>query len=132
MNPWVVILLIAAGVVYLLDYLLRRKKWSANSKTEKISLLVNMFTVGPNVFLAVLGSLWGISTGSPETAFGEIVYDVTLTMGSIYFIIAGVAEISSLILRKIGKAKASLWVNIIALIYIAVVLSVNTLSGYVM
>ena len=132
MNPWIIILLLAAGVVYWLDYLLRRKAWHNNSKEEKISLLVNMFSVGPYVFLSVLGALWGIVPGSPETALGEVLYDVTLTMGGIYFVVAAVAAILSLVLRKKGKLKASIWINVIALTYIATVLAVNSLAAKIL
>ena len=129
MNPWAVILLITAGAVFGLDYLFRRKKWRDNSKSEKISLIVHMFSVGPYAFLSVLGLLWGIASSSPETAFGEKLYYVTLTMAGIYFIIAIAAIILSFVLRKKGKIKASIWVNIIALLYIAVVLAVNHLAS---
>ena len=129
MNPWIIILLAAAGALFGLDYLLRRKKWNENSREEKISLLVNMFSAGPYVFLSALGLLWGIVPGSPETAFGKVLYDVTLTMGGIYIVVAAAAVISSLVFRKKGKLKASIWVNIIALAYIAVVLAVNSLAG---
>lgn len=72
MNLWIIIFLFAAGVVFGLDYLLRRKAWHNNSKEEKISLLVNMFSAGPYVFLSALGALWGIVPGSPETVWGEV------------------------------------------------------------
>ena len=52
MNPWLVILAIAAGIVFGLDYLFRRKKWKDNSKSEKISLLINMFSVGVYFFMS--------------------------------------------------------------------------------
>lgn len=132
MNPWIIILLVAAGVVFGLDYLLRRKAWRNNSKEEKISLLVNMFSVGPYIFLSVLSALWGIVPGSPETALGEVLYDATLTMGGIFFVIAAVAAILSLVFRKIGKIKASIWVNVIALAYIVTVLAVNSLAGKIL
>ena len=129
MNPWVIILLAMAGIVFGLDYLLRRKKWKDNSKEEKISLIVNMFSVGLYIFLSALGILWGIASDSPETAFGEALYDATLMMGGTYFIVAIVAVIASFILRKIGKIKASIRTNVIALLYIVVVLAVNSLVG---
>ena len=132
MNPWVIILFVMAGIVFGLDYLFRRKKWKDNSRDEKISLLVNMFSAGPYVFLSVLGMLWEIVPGSPETALGEALYDATLTMGGIYFIIAAVATILSLVFRKKGKLKASIWVNVIALVYIAAVLAVNSLAGKIL
>ena len=132
MNPWIIILLLAAGVVYGLDYLLRRKAWHNNSKEEKISLLVNMFSVGPYIFLSALGMLWGITSNSPETAFGEVLYDATLMMGGVYFVVAAAAVILSFIFRKTGKIKASIWTNVIAFAYIAVVLTVNYFAGKVL
>lgn len=132
MNPWIMITLVMACIVFGIDYLFRRKKWKNNSKEEKISLLVNMFSAGPYVFLSALGMLWGIASNSPETAFGEVLYDVTLMMGEIYFVIAIGAVIASLILRKKEKVKASIWVNVIALAYIAAVLTVNALVGKIL
>lgn len=128
MNPWLMITFVMAGIVFGIDYLLRRKKWKDHTKAEKISLLVNMFSVGPYAFLSALGMLWGITFGNPETAFGKVLYDVTLTMGGFYFVIAIGAVIASLILRKKEKVKASIWVNGIAFAYIAVVLAVNSLA----
>ena len=132
MNPWVIILFVTAGVVFGLDYLIRRKKWKDNSQEEKISLIVNMFSVGPYVFLSALGMLWGITSNSPETAFGEVLYDATLMMGGVYFIVAAAAVILSFVFRKRGKIKASIWTNVIAFAYIAVVLTVNYFAGKVL
>ena len=129
MNPWIMITLVLAGIVFGIDYLLRKKNWKNNTKGEKISLLVNMFSVGPYAFLSVVGLLWGIASNSPKTALGEVVYNATLTMGSIYFVIAIVAVIVSLILRKYGKIKASIWVNAISLAYIVIVLFANYIVG---
>ena len=132
MNIWVIILFIMAGAVFGLDYLLRRKKWKDNSKEEKISLLVNAFSVGLYLFLSALGILWGIVPVSPETAFGEMLYDVTLEMGGIYFLVAAAAVILSFVFRKIGKNKASIWINVIAFVYIVVVLGVNSFAGKIL
>ena len=132
MNPWIIITLIMASVVFGIDYLLRKKKWNDNSKDEKNSLLVNMFTVGPYAFLSALGMLWGIASGSPENAFGEVLYDVTLMMGGTYFIVAIVVVIMSFILRKKGKIKESIWINVVALAYIVIVLAVNFLVGEIL
>ena len=128
MNPWVIILFVMACVVFGLDYFVRRRRWKGNSKDEKISLIVNMFSVGPYIFLSMLGMLWGIVPGSPETALGETLYDTTLMMGSIYYIVAIAAVILSFVFRKIGKEKASIWTNVIAFMYIAVLLAVNYLA----
>ena len=129
MNPWVMIMFVMAGIVFGLDYLFRRKKWNDNTKQEKISLLINMFSVGPYIFLSALGMLWGIVSGSAETAFGETLNDATLVMAGVFFIVAIVAVIMSFILRKIGKIKASIWINVIALLYIVAVFGVNYLAG---
>ena len=132
MNPWVMIMFVMAGIVFGLDYLFRRKKWNDNTKQEKISLLINMFSVGPYIFLSALGMLLGIVSGGAETAFGEALNDATLVMAGVYFIVAIVAVIMSFILRKIGKIKASIWINVIALLYIVAVLGVNYLAGELM
>ena len=129
MYPWIIILFAMAGLVFGVDYLLRRKKWKDNSKEEKISLIVNMFSVGPYVFLSVLGALWGIVAGGTETVFGEVLYRVTLFMGGIYFAIAIAAVILSFRFRKRGKTKESIRINIAALLYMVVVLAVNYLAG---
>ena len=64
MNAWVIILLVMAAAVYGIDYLVRRKKWHANSKAEKISLLMNRFSVGFYAFLSALGLQWVIEPQS--------------------------------------------------------------------
>ena len=132
MNPWLIITFLMAGIIFGIDYVFRRKKWKNNSKKEKISLLINMFSVGPHAFLSLLGMFWGIVSYSPETPLGEIVYDATLLMGSIYFVIAIGTVIASLILRKKEKVNASIWINVIAFAYIAAVLTVNTLVGKIL
>jgi hypothetical protein len=129
MHIWIIILFATAGVVFGLDYLFRRKKWKDNSKAEKISLLVNMFSVAPYIYLSALGMLWGIVTYAPETSLGEIIYEVTLRMASIYFIIAVIAVILSFVLRIKDKNKASVGTNIIALLYIVVILALNLFAG---
>ena len=132
MNPWMIITLAAAGAVFGIDYLLRKKKWKENTKKEKISLLVNMFSAGPYIFISALGMLWGIVAGNPETVFGKALYDATLMMAGYYFVVAVAAAVSSLILRKKEKTKLSIRVNVIALAYIAVVLAVNSLAGKIL
>ena len=132
MNPWVMILLGTAVIIFGLDYLFRRKKWTDNSKGEKISLIINMFSVCPYIFLSALGMLWGIVSYSPKTALGEVLYDATIMLGGIYFIVAVTAVILSFVFRKTGKIKASIWINVIAFAYIAVVLGVNYLAGRIL
>lgn len=126
MNPWIIITLFCAMVVFVIDYLLRRKKWKENTKEEKISLIVHMFSIGPYAFLSVLGMFLGILLGQPKTAFGKMMYDATLLMGESYFVIAIIAIIMSFVLRKKGKIKSSIWINVIAIVYIVVVLFINS------
>ena len=132
MNPWVFLTLVGAVVVFLLDKLFRRKKWKDDSKAEKISLIVHMCSVGPYLFLSALGLFWGITGLGSETAFGQVVSEVTLMMAALYFIVALVAVVMSFILRAKGKVKASIWVNVIALAYIVVVLAINYLVGEIL
>ena len=129
MNPWIIILFLTAGIVFGLDYIIRRKTWKANSNGEKISLIINMFSVGPYVFLSVLGMLWGIVSYSPETLLGTVLYNATLTMGEFFFVVAVAAVVLSFVFRKQGRIKASIWINAAAFAYMAVVLAVNSLSG---
>lgn len=132
MNPWIIVLFATAAAVFGLDYLIRRKKWKDNSKPEKISLLIHMFSVAPYVFLSVFGMLWGIVSNSPETALGRVLSDATLLLGGVYFIVAIAAVILSFVFRKKGKVNASIWTNVIAFVYFAVVLAVNELAGKVL
>lgn len=132
MYPWLLILFASAGFVFCLDYLVRKKRWKDNSGAEKLSLLVNMFSVGPHAFFSMLGLLWGIVPLTPKTQFGMILYDVTLTLGEVYFAVALAAVMMSFVFRIKGKAKAGIWVNVIAFLFIAVVLAVNSLAGKVL
>lgn len=132
MNPWIIITLFCAMIVFVIDYLLRRKKWKENTKEEKISLIVHMFSIGPYVFLSILGMFWGILLEQPKTAFGKMLYDATLLMGEWYFVIAIIAIIMSFVLRKIGKIKSSIWINVIAIVYIVVVLFINSFIDKIM
>ena len=131
MNPWITIALVSAAIVFGLDYVLRRKKWKDNIKAEKISLLINMFSVGVYVFASVLGLFWGITGSSADTALGEMLYNATLVMAGLIWAISIVATLGSFILRKKGKTKASIWINIITLGYIIVVFVVSSLTSLI-
>ena len=82
--------------------------------------------------IIAIALFWGVTGCGSVTAFGKVLYDVTIVMAGIYFFIALAAAISSLILRKAGKLKASIWVNIIAFAYIIIVLAINYLAGEVL
>ena len=129
MHIWIIMGLPIAGAVLLIDYLLRRKKWKENTREEKLSLIVNMISGIPYLFFSAFGMLMGIVGSGAETSIGQVIYDVTLVLAGIYFIIAIAAIIATLILRKMGKLKASVWINVAALAYIVVVAFVNYLTG---
>ena len=128
MNPWIIILLLGAVIIFLLDFIFRRKKWKSNTKTEKVSLLLNMVFVGIYIFASGLGVLWGITGSGADTAFGQTLYDVTLTMLGFNWVIALVATIGSFILRKRGKIKASILINVIGLGYMIALFVINYLT----
>ena len=88
-----------------------------------------MLSIFVYAFLSVLGLLWGIVSSTPDTAFGKTIYNVTGTLGGYYWVVASAAVIGTFILRKTGKTKASILINVIALAYIVVVLGVNYLVG---
>ena len=125
MEIWVIVGLPIAGIIFLLDYLLRRKKWRDNTREEKVGLLLNMISVVPYMIFSAFGILMGITGNGTETALGNAIYEVTIALAEIYFIVALAAIIGTLILRKIGKNKASIWLNVSALAYIIVVAFVN-------
>ena len=129
MEIWIIIGLPFAGIIFGIDYLMRKTKWNDNTKGEKISLLVNMVSVVPYMILSAFGLFIGITGNGTETAFGNFLYNVTLYMAAIFVFVALAAVIATLILRKKGKIKASIWINVIAILYIVVVSVVNFLAG---
>ena len=129
MNPWIIIGIPIAGIVFLVDYLMRRKKWNSNTTLEKVSLIINMASVVPYMILSAFGMLMGILGCGSETVFGYYLYKVTLVMAGIYFFVALGTVIGSLILRKLGKTKLSIWINVISIAYIVVVTIVNNIAG---
>ena len=131
MNPWIIIALIGAVIVFLLDFALRRKKWNMNTVKEKISLVIHMIFVTLYAFSSVLGIFLGIVGASPDTIFGQKLYDLTLVMASYIWIVAIISTIASFILRKKGKTKASILINIFTLAYILIVFVVNHLAGLI-
>ena len=69
MNPWIIIALVGAVIVFLIDLALRRKKWNMNTTKEKISLVIHMIFVTLYLFSSVLGIFLGIVGASPDTFF---------------------------------------------------------------
>ena len=97
MNPWIIIALVGAVIVFLIDLALRRKKWNMNTTKEKISLVIHMIFVTLYVFSSVLGMLWGIVGSSSDTIFGQKLYDITLVMANYIWAVAIFSTIDYLI-----------------------------------
>jgi hypothetical protein len=113
-----------------LDFVFRRKKWTDNTKPEKISLILNMLLVSIYIFGSFLGLLWGVTDSGADTAFGEVLYDVTLVILSFNWLIGVVATIGAFILRKLGKTKASIWINVLSLGYMVLLFVINSLTEF--
>ena len=128
MTIWIIIGAPFAGIIFLIDYLLRRKKWKDNTTGEKASLIVNMVSVVPYMILSAFGLFLGLTGNGNKAFFADLVYNITLYMAGSYFIVAIGAVIGALILRKMGKIKASIWINVITIAYIVVVSLVNYLA----
>lgn len=131
MNPWIIIALVGAVIVFLIDLALRRKKWNMNTTKEKISLVIHMIFVTLYLFSSVLGIFLGIVGSSPDTFFGQKLYDITLLMANYIWVVAIFSTITSFILRKKGKTKASILTNLLTLAYIIIVFVVNHLAGLI-
>ena len=130
MEIWLILTLICSGIVFLLDFVFRRKKWTDNTKPEKISLILNMLLVSIYIFGSFLGLLWGVTGSGADTAFGEVLYDVTLVILSFNWLIGIVATIGAFILRKLGKTKASIWINVLSLGYMVLLFVINSLTEF--
>ena len=87
-----------------------------------------MVFVGIYIFASGLGLLWGITGSGADTAFGQTLYDVTLTMLGFNWLIALVATIGAFILRKKGKIKASILINVIGLGYMIILFAISCLT----
>ena len=60
MIIWIVPTLLLAGAVLLIDFILRRRKWGENTKTEKTGLILTLLVSFPYIFCSIYGSLFGI------------------------------------------------------------------------
>ena len=57
---WLIPTLIFAGIILLIDFIVRRKKWSQNTKTEKSGLGLTVIAAFPYIFCSAYGFLFGI------------------------------------------------------------------------
>ena len=127
MNPWIAIGLFLALVYYLIDLIVRRKKWSNNTKEEKISLVLGMAILSVYAFCSALGMLIGI-VGGGGSVLSEFIHQATIAVGAVIWLLSLVSALGSIILRKKGKARASIMIHLAgggscALMFLLIVLS---------
>lgn len=127
MIIWIVPTLFFAGVVLLIDFIVRRKKWHENTKTEKTGLVLTLLVSFPYIFCSIYGSLFGI--GGPQGASSLMIalHEIVVLGGQSIFWVCLAATIASLVLRRREKAAASNWSLMIGFLYCAVITGVSFL-----
>ena len=127
MIIWIVPTLFFAGIVLLIDFIARRKKWHENSKTEKIGLILTLLVSFPYIFCSIYGALFGIVGPRGSTSLMIALHEIAVLGGTGIAWVCLAATIASLILRKRGKAAASNLALLIGLLYCAVITGVSFL-----
>ena len=127
MSAWIGVCLFFTGIVVLIDYILRRKKWSENSRSEKNGLALTLLASFPFILCSAYGILLGIVGPSGKSSFMIGLYNVVLIAGKATFLVCLGVTIASLVLRKIGKARAANWALVMGLCYCVVFLGVSFL-----
>ena len=125
MMIWVVPTVFFAGVVLLIDFIARRKKWSENTKAEKTGLILTALVAFPYIFCSIYGYLFGILGPRGSSDFMVALYEIVVLGGQGVLFVSLAATIASLVLRKRGKASASNWALLIGLLYCAVITGVS-------
>ena len=121
MIIWSVPTLIFAGVVLLFDFILRRKKWNENTKTEKIGLILTLLVSFPYIFCSIYGSLFGIVGAQGTSSLMIALHEIVVLGGKGVVFVCLAAAIASLVLRRLGRAVESNWSLVIGLLYCAVI-----------
>lgn len=125
MIIWIVPTLIFAGVVLLIDCLLRRRKWGENTKTEKIGLILTLLVPFPYIFCSIYGSLFGIVGPRGNTPLMIALHEIVVLGGVGIVFVCFAATVASLVLRRRGKAAASNWSLLIGLLYCVLITGVS-------
>ena len=125
MIIWIIPILLFAGIILLVDFIVRRKKWSQNTKTEKIGLILTVVAAFPYIFCSIYGLLLGIVGAHGASAVMVVLHNIVELCGKGIVFVCLAAVIASLVLRKLGKAIASNWSLGIGLIYCAVITGVS-------
>lgn len=127
MIIWIVPTLIFAGVVLLIDFIMRRKKWGKNTKSEKIGIIMTLVMSFPYIFCSIYGALFGIVGPQGTSSLVNILHEIVVWGGKGVMFVCLAAMIVSLVLRKLGKAVASNWSLLIGFFYCAVITGVSFL-----
>ena len=120
MLIWSVPTLCLAAVVLLIDYIVRRKKWSENTKSEKTGLILTLVVSFPYIFCSIYGRLMGIVGPRGKGPVTEFLHEVLLAAGQGAIFVCIAALVASLVLRRQGKAVASNRALLAGLLYCAV------------
>ena len=127
MLIWIVPTLIFAGVVLLIDFIMRRKKWGKNTKFEKIGLILTLVMSFPYIFCSIYGALFGIVGPRGTSSLMLALYEIVVLGGKGIVFVCLATTIASLVLRRLGKAAASNRMLLIGLLYCAVITGVSFL-----
>ena len=117
---WSVPCLFFTGIVLLIDFIVRRKKWSENAKSEKTGLVLTLLVSFPYVFCSVYGVFFGILGPRSDSPFMKALYNIVLIGGTGTVFVCIIATIASLVLRKLGNAAAANRSLLLGLLYCAV------------
>ena len=121
MVIWLIPTLFFAGVVFLVDFILRRKKWCENTKIEKLGLVLTLLVSFPYIFCSIYGTLFDIVGPQGTSAFMTTLHEIVALGGKGIVFVSLAATIMSLALRKCRKAAASNWSLLIGFLYCAVI-----------
>ena len=124
---WSVPALVFTGIVCLIDFILRRKKWNENTKSEKNSLILTLVVSAPYLICSAYGMFLGIVGPGGSSPFRLALYEVVLFAGMATWIVCLLATVASIVLRKMGRIKACNRSLVIGLVYCAVMFAVSLL-----
>lgn len=127
MYPWIILGLFLAGLYYLVDRLVRRKKWKNNTKQEKASLIISMVCLPVYAFFSALGALIGIVAGGSSPA-AELLWMASVVVGGLFWMAALGITVASLVLRKRGKLRASCMIHVFGMGLVVLELALMLLS----
>ncbi len=101
-----------------LDFLVRRTKWSDNTKDEKVSLIINMITIPIYYLMGSVGILFAMVDTTARTELGKMLFEVSAVLASFSGAVVFAISIASIVLRKKGQTRGSKWVHMGSFIYI--------------